>query len=272
MRNLLKWVFYRVYYPTAWFWRKLDRTGSWHETKWWIDHLPSALFTGTNYSSYGGWLHTQGMFSGMFSVYLEKEKPKILDFGCGLGMLAPVSSFFLKDGGKFLGIDTDAKCIAACKRTYADLENCSFYLTKDRNAWYPQTDGRETADGIDWPVENGSQDLVTAMSVFTHLQERDAKGYLTKIHDVLAKDGLAMLTFLVVRDYVNPHPIFHFNHPLTPGWFTSNPQCPEMAIGVTQEAMLKFVCGKFKVLRQFEGCVTGGKHPSHQDLLILRKL
>ena len=39
------------------------------------------------------------------------------------------------------------------------------------------------------------------MSVFTHLQERDAKGYLAKAHEVMAKDGLAIFSFLVVRDY-----------------------------------------------------------------------
>ena len=119
------------------------------------------------------------------------------------------------------------------------LKNCSFYLTRDRNAWYPQTDKRETSDGIDWPVKNGSQDLVTAMSVFTHIQERDSKGYLNKIHEVLADDGLAILSFLVIRDFVNSNSTFHFKHPLTPGWFTSNPACPEMAIGVTQEALEK---------------------------------
>lgn len=268
----MKRLFYLVYYPSSFVWRKLDRLGSWKENQWWIDHLPDAMFTSATYSSYAGWLHNQGMFSALFSVYLDKENPNILDFGCGMGSLAAVSSFFVKKGGKFLGIDTDERSIAACKKTYGDLKNCSFYLTRDRNAWYPQTDARETSDGIDWPVENNSQDLVTAMSVFTHLQERDAKGYLAKIHQVLAKDGLAILSFLVVRDFVNSNKTFHFNHQLTLGWYTSNPACPEMAIGVTQEALLKFLGGKFKVLRQIEGTITGGKHPAHQDMLVLRKI
>lgn len=272
MRTLLKRLFYLVYYPSSFVWRKLDRAGSWQENKWWIDHLPDAMFTSTTYASYAGWIHNQGIFSGLFSVYLDKDKPKILDFGCGMGSLAAVSSYFVKNGGQFLGMDTDARSIAACKKTYGDLKNCSFYLTRDRNAWYPQTDARETADGIDWPVENNSQDLVTAMSVFTHLQERDAKGYLSKIHQVLVKDGLAILSFLVARDFTNSNATFHFDHPLTPGWFTSNAACPEMAIGVTQEALLKFLDGKFKIVRQIEGSITGGRHPSHQDLLVLRRV
>jgi SAM-dependent methyltransferase len=272
MNALLKRSFYLVYYPASVVWRKLDRMASWKENQWWIDHTPGAIFTSATYASYAGWMHNQGLFSALFSVYLDKDKPKILDFGCGMGSLATVSSFFVKNGGQFLGIDTDERSIAACKKTHGDLKNCSFYLTRDRNAWYPQTDGRGTTEGIDWPVEKNSQDLVTAMSVFTHLQERDAKDYLAKIHEVLVKDGLAILSFLVVRDFVNANPTFHFNHPLTPGWFTSNPACPEMAIGVTQEALLKFLDGKFKIVRQLEGSITGGKHPSHQDLLVLRKI
>ena len=272
MRTILKRLFYFVYYPASVIWRKLDRVGSWREIQWWINHVPGAAFTSATYASYAGWMFNQGMFSMLFSVYLDKDKPNIFDFGCGMGSLTPVSYFFVKNGGKYLGVDTDAASIAACRRTYGDLRNCSFYLTRDRNSWYPQSDNRGITDGIDWPVENNSQDLVTAVSVFTHLQEKDAKDYLTKIHQILAKDGLAMLTFLVVRDYVNSHFIYNFTHPLTPGWFTSNVQCPEMAIGVTQEALLKFLDGKFQILRQIEGAITGGKHPGHQDIMILRKI
>ena len=272
MSNILKSAFYMVYYPASFVWRKLDRTGSWSETRWWIDHLPSAMFTSATYASYAGWIQNQGMFSTLFSIYLEKENPNVLDFGCGMGSLAPVSSFFVRKGGKFLGIDTDEKSIAACRATYGDLKNCEFYLTKDRNAWYKQTDNRGTSEGIDWPVKNGTQDMITAMSVFTHLQEPDAHAYLNKIYETLAKDGRAIISFLVVRDYVNPNPTFHFNHPLTPGWFTSNPGCPEAAIGVTQEALVKFLSPKFKILRQLEGSITGGRHPMHQDMLVLQKI
>ena len=82
---------------------------------------------------------------------------------------------------------------------------------------------------------------------------------------MLKNDGLAIISFLVVRDFLNSNRTFHFKHPLTPGWFTSNPNCPEMAIGVTQAALDKFLEGKFRVVHHIEGCVTGGKHPSHQD-------
>ena len=274
MRAILKRIFYWIYFPASLVWRKLDAIGSWRETKWWIDHVPNGIFTPATYASYAGWIQNQGMFSVMMSVFLKKEKPNIFDFGCGMGSLAPVSYHFVKDGGKFLGVDTDAKSIAACHATYGDLKNCEFYLTRDANAWYPQErGGMAKPTEIDWPVKNGSQDFLIAMSVFTHLQEEAATRYLNKIYDILAKDGRAIISFLIVRSgYVNPHPLYQLTHPLTPGWYTSVPECPEAAIGIEYEALRKFLDPKFKILCHIEGCLTGGKHPSMQDLMILEKI
>ncbi len=273
MRKILKFGFYQIYHACSYVWRWLDRIASWREVQFWIDHIPNAIFTPAFYTSYAGWTHNQGFFSALMSVYLEKANPRILDFGCGMGNLAPVSHHFVKQGGKYLGIDLDQVAIAACLKTYGKLPNCAFYLTSDRNDFYtPENPGGQSNRPIDWPVEKGSQDLAIAMSVFTHLQEREALRYLKKVHEVLADDGLAIISFLVVRDYVNPHFIYNFTHPLTPGWFTSNPSCPEMAIGVTQETMVQFLSPKFQILRQLEGSLTGGRSPSLQDLVILKKI
>ncbi|MEK7677800.1 MAG: class I SAM-dependent methyltransferase [Verrucomicrobiota bacterium] len=273
MRRVLKFIFYQVYHCLSFIWLKLDRLASWGETRFWIDNVPDAIFTPATYCSYAGWIHNQGFFSALLSIYLEKENPNILDFGCGMGNLAPVCHYFVRNGGKFLGIDLDTKSIAACHKTYCRLTNCSFYLTKDKNRFYtPQSGLQKTEQGIDWPVNSQSQDLVIAMSVFTHLQESEAIRYLQKIHDVLVDDGLAIISFLVVRDYVNTKATFNFTHPLTPGWFTSKPACPETAIGLSESALLKLVTPKFRILRHLEGRVTGGKGPSLQDIFILRKM
>lgn len=272
MRNFLKACFYSLYYPAAFVWRKLDRINSWPETKWWIDHLPNGMFTSATYASYAGWMQNQGIFSALFSVYLEKPNPNIFDFGCGMGGVAPVASYFVRNGGKYVGSDTDAKSIAACHATYGDLKNCEFHLTRDMNPWYPQEAGRTTASAeIDWPVTSNSQDLVVAMSVFTHLQEAEAVRYMNKIVDVLVPGGLAILSFAIMRDYHNPHWCYQFNHALSPGWFTSNPHCPEMSIALRHEALLRLLGNRFTILKHIEGQVSGGRHPSLQDLFIMRK-
>lgn len=273
MRAILKSIFYLIYYPASFVWRRLDRTASWRETRWWIDHLPSAMFTSATYVSYAGWAMNQGFFSALMSVYLEKPNPRILDFGCGMGGMAPIAYHFVKDGGRYLGIDTDRRSIQACLDTYGDLTNCEFYRTRDPNAWYPQGDVAPSKPGeIDWPVKPATQDLVIAMSVFTHLQEKDAVSYLNKILDVLAPNGLAFLSFAIIRKYQNPHFIYRFNHPLTPGWFCARSECPELSIGVQYDALLRLLGDRFKILKHIEGAVTGGRHPFLQDLFVLQKV
>jgi SAM-dependent methyltransferase len=271
MRKFLKFVFYKIYTVASYFWLKLDRIASWGETRHWIDNVPRAIFTPDIYVSYAGWMHNQGFFASLLSVFLKKPQPRILDFGCGMGNLAPVCHHFVKNGGSYLGVDLDEKQIAPCLKTYGSLSNCSFYLTHDKNPFYTP-DGESTTSGIDWPVKDGSLDLVIAMSVFTHLQEAESIRYLNKIHETLAADGLAMISFLIKRDYINPHFVYNFDHALTPGWFTSNPSCPEMAIGLTREALEKLLANRFEVLSHIEGSVTGGRHPSLQDIFVLRKL
>src|SRR5262249_22963971 len=154
----------------------------------------------------------------------------------------PVSQFWVKNGGKYLGIDTDVTAIEECRRTYRSLKNCEFYLTQDPNAFYkkPGETGTST-DSVDWPVQNATQNALVANSVFTHLQEPDARKYMKKIYDVLAPGGIAVLTFHVVRDFVNPDPTFNFKHRLTPGWYTSRPDCPEIAIAMDLEKIHELI-------------------------------
>ncbi len=272
-RKILIYGFYTLYYPLSFVWRWFDKKTSWRETRFWIDHIPNASFTPATYSSYAGWIVNQGFFCALFSLYLKKPNPKIFDFGCGMGNQAPICHHFIKNGGSFLGVDTDRTSIEAAKKTHADLPNCSFYLTKDSNPYYPQGDQTQPMqDGIDWPIKPKSQDMLISVSVFTHLQQKDAERYMDKVYEVLADDGHAIITFHIVRDYVNENETYNFTHQLTPGWFTSNPSCPEKAIGVTTEAHRSLLAGRFEILAHIEGSVTGGKHPYLQDLFVLKKI
>ncbi len=273
MKKLLKLCFYALYYPASFPWRWLDARGSWQETRWWIRHVPNGIFTLATYASYAGWLQNQGFFSVLFALFLKKKSPCIFDFGCGMGGLAPVAWHFVREGGQYLGVDTDATSIAQCQQTYSDLSNCKFYLTADLNPFYLQKDQRTAGDqGIDWPVKDNSQDLVIAMSVFTHLQEDAARRYLEKIFNVLSDEGLAFLSFHIVRGYDNPNPTYSLKNPLTPGWYCSDSKCPEWAIGITHEALVRFLTPRFKILHHIEGATTGGRHPSLQDMMILQKV
>jgi ubiquinone/menaquinone biosynthesis C-methylase UbiE len=55
--------------------------------------------------------------------------------------------------------------------------------------------GHQNAQLKNWPVEDKSQDLVTALSVWTHLNETDALFYMKEVRRVLKDDGKAIITF-----------------------------------------------------------------------------
>jgi SAM-dependent methyltransferase len=271
-RAILRRGFYTVYYPVSRLFLKLERLVSWREVRHWVDHTPPGLFTGISFDNYTWWIYNQGLFSGLIASFTNRTNLKILDWGCGMGKLAPVCSFFVKDGGKYLGVDTEIRAIEQCRRMYVDLKNCEFYLTKDQNAYYANPGvSNETISQIDWPVTNNSQDLLLASSVFTHLQEAESVKYLQKVYEVLAPGGLALLTFHIIRDYVNTNPTFNFTHQLTPGWYTSDLKCPEHAIGITMDTLKALIRGRFAVEKMFEGTSTGGSGPSFQDLFVFRK-
>jgi SAM-dependent methyltransferase len=273
IKKILKFGFFSLYYPVSRVFLKLERVVLWRENRFWLDNTPRGVFKGIAFETYTGWMHYQGYFCALADMLLDRTNLKVLDFGCGMGRCAPVFQFYVKDGGKYLGVDTDPRPLAQCRETYRDLKNCEFFLTRDDNAFYKKTGAEKNeTPRAEWPVQNGSQDVLISISVFTHLQEEESAFYMNKIHEVLAPGGMAIITFHVVRNFVHPDPTFNFTTRLTPGWYTSDPECPEHAIAVDNSAIQKLIAGKFTIQKWLEGSSTGGKNSCFQDLLVLKKI
>jgi SAM-dependent methyltransferase len=273
MKNLLRFLFYCIYYPVSRVFLGLERFVSWKENRHLIDNTPKGVFRGLAFESYTNWIWHEGFFSALFSFYCNRTDLNVFDFGCGMGRIAPVSEPFTRDGGRYLGVDVDIRVIQECKSTYQNMRYCEFYHSKDQNAFYNNPaagcGGGVTAD---WPVSNGSQNLVISISVFTHLQEAAARFYMAKIHEILAKDGIAIISFHVIRGQAGSKSTFNFNIPLTSGWFTINAECPEHAIAVNRDVITDLIKNRFEILQWLEGSSTGGKSSFFQDLLILKKV
>ena len=92
--------------------------------------------------------------------------------------------------------------------------------------------------------------------------------------------GLAIITFHVVRNFVHPDPTFNFTTRLTPGWYTSDPECPEHAIAVDNAAIQKLIAGKFTIQKWLEGKLHRRQKllffkrfaRAEEDLLVLKKI
>ena len=267
--------------------RAYDRELAWPDAEFFIDQAPVKIWGGVGGDSYTGWIYQQGFFGALIRSHVAGSSLNIVDFGCGYGKLAPVSTFFTKPNGSYLGIDIRQDCIDFCSRHYAALPRVRFQRSADYNSMYSEErslDLERSTTEHDWSVEPASIDLVTSVSVFTHLQERQALHYMRQIHQILKPGGTAILTFHIVdeprkqpkfRSTSKPHLVdlmdFHTALPPSNNFFTSSPAVPEDAIALNEAGLQTLIDGQFALVTILRGSTTGGEDPFFQDVVILRK-
>ena len=268
--------------------KRMDKKYAFPETEFLIENVPDEVW-GEVGDSFTNWVYQQGFFAALIKCFASSESLKIIDFGCGHGKLAPVSVFFTHPEGEYLGIDIQEGYINYCRRKYAQLPRVRFHVSKDCNPFYPKQQQSTAAEsksyGADWNVPADSTDIVMALSVFTHLQEADAFGYINKIHTIIKPNGLAILTcHLVEEPRAEPGFIFNYNPflaslfkftttlPGSSNWFTCNPALPESGIAMNRAGLNSLVQGKFRIELIVRGSATGGKDPFPQDVVVLKKL
>ena len=147
--------------------------------------------------SYAEWAHVIGIFQTLMYMHLDvKEDNAILDVGCGAGLLGIASEPFLGKKGRYVGIDVSKKDIEFCHSHYPSRQFSFIHLDVKNPAYAPH----KKNGGKKWDIEDNSFDLVTALSVWTHLNEGDAKFYFKEISRVLKSNGRALITFFLLDD------------------------------------------------------------------------
>lgn len=146
--------------------------------------------------SYSEWAHVIGIFQTIIYQNLpNKTGNKILDIGSGTGLLAIACEPFIHDG-IYTGLDVMKSDIDYCKNHYKE----PFYHFIHFDVYNATYAANQSTEKKKWPIEDECYDLVTALSVWTHLKEDDAIFYFKEISRVLKKQGKAIITFFVLDD------------------------------------------------------------------------
>jgi SAM-dependent methyltransferase len=154
---------------------------------------PDALLWSVGGSSLEVFLVVADAWDQAIAPYLQPDST-VLEVGCGCGRNAR-SLLRHPFVSRYTGFDVIAQNIAWCNQFLAPLakaEACFLHYDVFSAEYNPVA--RIRGEGVVFPCEDGSTDLVFANSVFTHLLESDARHYLAEIGRVLGRQGHALLS------------------------------------------------------------------------------
>jgi SAM-dependent methyltransferase len=224
----------------------------------------------------------------MFIHLNNKEGNRILDVGCGRGLLGIASEPFLSGSGRYVGIDVVKSHIDFCRSHYTapDFEFIHFNVCNPVYAPYQETLQSQ------WPLDSSTFDLVTALSVWTHLSERDALFYMREVNRVLKPGGKAIITVFLLdelyerslsmrsnglgRYHMTSQKKWIFDQPAygSSAWFCRGwARVPESAIAITNAALHRLTSiAELELIQYYHGNWKEVPGVFFQDVLVFRKL
>tara|TARA_A100001015_G_scaffold191420_1_gene213242 strand:+ start:627 stop:1499 length:873 start_codon:yes stop_codon:yes gene_type:complete len=249
--------------------------------------IPSALFRRGGAYSYAEWSYIIGVIHTIIENNLkDKTNLQILDIGCGAGLVLNAVNQFIGKNGSYTGIDVMKSEIDFCKKHYP--KKFKFFHIETKNNYYSPKQEKNIA----WKFFDNSFDVITAISVWTHLNEIDARFYINEVSRVLKINGKAFITFFSLdEDYenflkkdLNLKSNFHNQTRLqyvynkkaydSDNWFyPSWTKVPERAIAVNYNALKDmFDKSNLRITKHYKGTWKEVPGVFFQDIFVLQKI
>jgi SAM-dependent methyltransferase len=238
--------------------------------------------------SYAEWAHVIGIFQTLMFIHLDKrEENRVVDVGCGTGLVGIASEPFLGENGWCIGIDIMKSDIDFCQNHYPSPPFEFIHLNANNPFYAPSQSGKK----LRWPLDSSSIDLVTALSVWTHLNEEDALFYIAEVNRILKPGGKAIITLFLLdelykgglglrskkpgRYHMTSQDEWIFDQPAygSDAWFYPKwAQIPENAIGITDVGLNRLItAGGLELIEHYQGNWKEKPGIFFQDVLIFKK-
>jgi ubiquinone/menaquinone biosynthesis C-methylase UbiE len=201
---------------------------------------------------------------------------RVLDVGCGIGIMAARLSRFLNAQGSYDGFDIVRAGIRwAGKHITPRFPNFRFSHANVYNRHY-NPKGDLDPDSFRFPYPDCSFDFVFLKSVFTHMRPAGVQHYFREIRRVLKPTGSCLATaFLLTGDSTDlirrGRSSLSLIHNLG-GYSVLDPMFPETAVGVPEQSFREWYENAGLMLQppiHYGSWCGRGTYKSFQDILVL---
>ncbi len=201
----------------------------------------------------------------------------VLDVGCGSGRLAWAMADILGPRGGYVGFDVSQAAIAFARKLMRRRRSDFTFHHVDLHSKEYNPSGAVRSDTFCFPCGDGWAGATIALSVFSHLLEKDAARFLTEIARTLAPEGRAFISAYVVdaeaRRHLETGDAAQMMLPYGEGLWVGDRATPEAAVAYDSQkfhAMIAAASLTVDVHRPGSWARPGGR-VNGQDSFVLRR-